>query len=433
MVGTLYLLAILNAVPPHPDLDVYLRGARDLAAGRPLYDPYLTAGGDPALRYGFIYPPLFAMLLWPLSLLPAGGSAIAWLVATHLALAATFIVVVRSLHATRPLVLLAAAVTLAFYPLWVDGSQGQANLPILLLVMLGIIGVSAGRPRAGLWIGLAAALKLTPALLILWLLWERKFRAAAWAVAGGIGVTALAALLRPMDSLTYVRDVLPTLARGTAYWSNQSIAGVAARLFTPNPYTRPVLTVPWEPVLVAVALLVVAGYWAMSGKGPHPALPREGGRESESPRGEMGLMRGLSFLPLLPLFSAVSWEHHLVILLPLVWLLLVTLSRRGWPLPQTAIFSLALLCLAAIPHLPIGPPYATEFARAAQTSNPLLIAVANRLLIGTLILFAASPWLLGLSRQSSAAAAVASRWLPPRLRPDGRLGTWSSSELDRPA
>jgi hypothetical protein len=230
-----------------------------------------------------------------------------------------------------------------------------------------------------------------------------------------------------------VRNVLPALAGGTAYWSNQSIAGVAARLFTQNPYTRPVLTMPWEGVLVVALLLAVVGYWMVTGTRPHPTLPRERGRESERPQGGRELMRGLSFLPLLPLLSAVSWEHHLVILLPLVWVLLVRLSERGWPRPQTAVFALALLCLMAIPRLSIGPPYATEFARAAHTGNPLLIAAANRLLIGTLILFAAAPWLLGRSRQSSAAAGVASRWLPPRLRPGGRLGTWSSSELDRPA
>ena len=411
MVGTLYLLAILNAVPPHPDLDVYLRGARDLAAGRPLYNPYLSAGGDPALRYGFIYPPLFAMLLWPLSLLPSAIIPVAWLVATHVALAATFVVVMRSVRATRPVVLLAAAVTLAFYPFWVDSAQAQANLPILMLVTLGIIGVSADRPRAALWIGFAAALKLTPALLILWLLWERRFRAAIWMMAGAIGVTAVAALLRTADSLTYARNVLPTLAGGTAYWSNQSIAGVAARLFTQNPYTRPLLNLPWEQALLVAFVLGAVGYWVIMVAGRNPALPHERVRESQRER-------GFSFLPLLPLLSAVSWEHHLVILLPLVWVLLESLCRRGWPQPQTAVFALALLCLAVIPRLPIGPPYATEFARAAHTSNPLLIAAANRLFIGTLILFAASPWLLGLPRQSSAAISVAARWLPSRLRPN---------------
>ena len=144
------------------------------------------------------------------------------------------------------------------------------------------------------------------------------------------------------------------------------------------------------------------------------------------------IARAFTFLPLLPLASSVSWEHHLVILLPLVWLVLVTLSDRQWPVPQTAVFALSLLCLLAIPHLPFGPPYGTDFARAAHTGSPLLILGANRLLVGTVLLFLTAPRLL--SRQSSAAAPVEFRWPWSRAMGAGApQSTWSSSELDRPA
>ncbi|HEY9286575.1 MAG TPA: hypothetical protein VIT43_00975, partial [Candidatus Dormibacteraeota bacterium] len=86
MVGCLYLLAIVNAVPPHPDLDVYVRGARDLLAGRPLYDAYLQSSADPTLRNGFIYPPVFAILLAPLAWVPANAAPTLWLIGTQAAL-----------------------------------------------------------------------------------------------------------------------------------------------------------------------------------------------------------------------------------------------------------------------------------------------------------------------------------------------------------
>jgi alpha-1,2-mannosyltransferase len=440
-VGGLYLVAILNAVPPHPDLDIYIRGAKDLMAGRPLYDSYLHNPGDPTLRYGFIYPPLFAILLLPLSFLPAAAAPLVWLIVTHAALATAFWLVFRRLAASRTVTLLAIAVTLAFYPLWVEGSQAQANLPILLAVTLGIVGISAGKPRSGIWLGLAAALKLTPALLIIWLLWERRFRAAAWMVGAFSALTAVAALLRPADSLTYATKVLPILVAGTAYYSNQSVAGLAARLFKANPYTTPIVQLPWEPILVGLVVAGLLGYWLLTT--PSRTLPTRG-REirgvSLPTRGRE--IRGVTFLPLVPLSSAVSWEHHLVILLPLVWVLIAKVSLPP-PRPSPAgggtawkwlILALAVLCLMAIPHLPFGPPYGTDFARAAHTVNPLVILGANRLLLGTLILFIAAPLLLGQRWQTSTARAVASAWLPWRKRVQVTpASTWSSSELDQPA
>lgn len=394
LVATVYAVAVLNAVPPHPDLDVYLHAARDLAQGRPIYDSFVHASGDPALRYAFIYPPFFAILMLPFLLVPSAIVPTVWLIATHAALGATFFVVARRLAINRLVVLLSLLITLAFYPLWVEASQAQANLPILLLVTLGIVGISDGKPKAGIWIGLATALKLTPGLLLLWLLVERQYRAAAWVGAGLLGGTALGALLRPSDSLAYARSVVPQLATGTAYWSNQSIDGVVARLFSANPYTTPLVNLPWDKLIVVVLVLgAFAAWWWSSRLVSEP------------------MMRGVSFLPLLPLVSAVSWEHHLVILLPLVWLIVTVVGNRGWRLRETAIAGLAMVPLLAIPHLPIGPPYATDFARAAHTSNPLLLMGANRLFLGTVLLLLVSPWLL------SRAERVGRRWMGPSPTP----------------
>lgn len=383
-VGTVYAVAVLNAVPPHPDLDLYLRGARELAHGRPLYDAFLQQPGDATLRYAFIYPPLFAILMLPFVVVPTAIVPMVWLIVMHAALGVTFFIVLRRLRANRLVMLLALLITLAFYPLWVEASQAQANLPILLLVTLGILGVTDGKPKAGIWIGLAAALKLTPGLLIVWLLVERRFRAASWMIAGFLTSSALAALLRPADSLIYVRVVIPQLARGTAYWSNQSIDGVVSRLFTANRYTTPLVDLSWAHVLVVALAVAAMAFWMWAR------------RRQDEP-----LTRAFAFLPLVPLVSAVSWEHHLVILLPLVWLIVTALADRGWPLRETAVAGLAIVTLLAIPHLPIGPPYATDFARAAHTSNPLLLAGANRLFIGTALLLLVSLWLL--SRAGSVA------------------------------
>ena len=388
-VGTIYAIVVLNAVPPHPDLDVYLHGARDLAQGRPLYDDFAHASGDPALRFAFIYPPLFAILMVPFLLLPAALVPIVWLIAIHAALAVAFLRVLGRLRAGRLALLLSLLITLAFYPLWVEASQAQANLPILLLVTLGILGITDGKPRAAIWIGLAAALKLTPGLLLVWLLAERRFRAAAWMMGSFLGVTAVAALLRPADSLAYARLVVPQLAAGTAYWSNQSIDGVVSRLFSVNRYTTPLADLSWAHVLVVGLAGLALAFWIWARR-----------RQADP------LVRAFAFLPLLPLISAVSWEHHLVILLPLLWLVVTVLADRRWPLPETAVAGVAIVTLLAIPHLPVGPPYATDFARAAHTTNPLLLAAANRLFVGTALLLVVSPWLLRRAHRTAASDRV---------------------------
>ena len=122
-------------------------------------------------------------------------------------------------------------------------------------------------------------------------------------------------------------------------------------------------------ILVLIVVAGLIGYWIL--RAPNLTLPKRG-RESHKARD----FSGLTFLPLLPLASAVSWEHHLVILLPLVWVLIarvpsLTFPRKwGREMARLGVLGVALLCLLAIPHLPIGPPYASDFARAAHTTNP---------------------------------------------------------------
>src|SRR5207245_8476041 len=103
---------------------------------------------------------------------------------------------------------------------------------VLLPTCLGNVLIARDRPGAAVAIGVACAIKLTPLLLIVWLLVERRFRAVALLLAGFVGATAVGALVRPGDTVTFFRDVAPALASGTAFYSNQSLAGVLGRIFS---------------------------------------------------------------------------------------------------------------------------------------------------------------------------------------------------------
>lgn len=377
VLSSLVLYAAVLVGSTHEDLQTYLAAGHDLATGRPLYATFLHHPfPDPTLRPAYIYPPVFALLLVPLTWLPPMGAPWAWLVAMQAALVLAMAVLLRYLRPAWSAEWVALLLTLTFFPLLVDVAQGQANLLVLALIIMGIVGVLEGDGRAGAWLGVAAAIKLTPLLLLGWLVFTRRWRAAAWVWLGFAAVTGLGALVRPADTATFFAQVLPALAHGTAYYSNQSLAGVLDRLLTGNPYTNPWLALPWEAALWIAAAALLLGAWAL-------------GAQKLDPTGS-----ALSFLPLLPLLSTVTWEHHLVVLLPAIWLTADRLAKRGWPVPETSGLGVVMACLSLLPRWHPGPGFGSAGFRAAQTGDPLVLLTVNALFAGTLLLLVGGWWLL---------------------------------------
>jgi alpha-1,2-mannosyltransferase len=373
----IYLLVLSQGGLHHQDFGVYLAAGRDVLHGQPLYAAFLHHPfPDATLRPAYIYPPIFALLVAPLGLLPDGVAAALWMAIEQASLAVAVVVVLRWLRPTRWAVAALLFVTLTFYPLWVDVAQGQANLLVLMLVTVGIVGVLRGQPAFGALIGAAAALKLTPLILIVWLLLDRRFRAAAF-VLGGFAILAGAGLLlRFQDTLAYVGQVLPALGRGTAFYANQSLAGLLDRTTSSNPYTQPWVAISWGSLLwIGVAAILTLWCWWQTRRQP-------------------AQVRAAAFIPLIPLLSSVTWTHHLVIVLPLIWFSLIALGQRDWPLLPTAALTAILLLFSVVSRWPVGPAFGQTGFRTAQTMDPVVFLVANTLLFATLILFLSAPWLL---------------------------------------
>lgn len=359
------------------DVGAYLQGARDLLAGRPLYASFLHHPfPDPTLRPAYIYPPAFAVLLSPLALLPETVAVLCWQAINQIALIAALVVGARGLKPSRWALAAMIVATATFYPLWIDAVQGQANLLILLLTTIGVFGVLLRGPQFAIALGVAAALKLTPALVLMWLLIDRRWRAAAWMAGGFALVTALGAVFRLQDSVTFFSRVLPALAHGTAFYANQSISGFLLRVSSVNPYTDPWISFALPMVLIALVMALLLGYWLWRTADASPSL------------------RVLAFLPLIPLASAVTWPHHLVILLPAIWAGFAAIAERGWPRVPTATLVAVLLGFDLLTRLPASPAYGTSGFRLAQTQDPLVVLTANAMLLATLTLFLAAPWLL---------------------------------------
>jgi alpha-1,2-mannosyltransferase len=243
-------------------------------------------------------------------------------------------------------------------------------------VTAGIAGIVRGKPGFGAALGVAAALKLTPFILLAWLLLDRRIKEAAWMIGGFTALTAAAALLRYQDTVVFFGQVLPALSSGTAFYANQSLGGIVARILSVNPYTTPWIALSWGFLLPVVLAIVLIGVWFWR------------------TRHQPALARATAFIPLLPLLSSVTWPHHLVILLPVIWIGAIALAERDWPLAPTIGLAGLLVIFNVMARWPVGPAFGQAGFRAAQTADPIVFIVANAFFLGTLILFVFSPWLL---------------------------------------
>ncbi|MFJ9820733.1 glycosyltransferase 87 family protein [Streptomyces sp. NPDC101151] len=275
----------------------------------------------PGTSYGFTYPPFAALAMLPLALLGRHAAIAASLLVNLTALG----VVLRILAGSRWRRLgwyrwsLALCLLALFEPLRDTFSFGQVNLVLLALVLGDSWLLATGRSRwAGAGIGLAAAVKLTPALFIALLLLARRWRAAGVATAVALAATGLAALADPGASRYYWTEALWDTGRvgRLDYVSNQSLQGVLARLGEPD---RP---------LWAAAVLVVLCVWAWRAS---RALAAGDWTAAFALTGAAAC-----------LVSPITWVHHLVWLLPSF----AVLARAGHPRLAGALY--AVLCTSVV-------------------------------------------------------------------------------------
>ncbi|MFE0515657.1 glycosyltransferase family 87 protein, partial [Streptomyces sp. NPDC058964] len=144
----------------------------------------------PGTTYGFTYPPFAALAMLPMALVGLRTAIACSLLLNLTALAAVLRILAGPdwrRHGWYAWSLAACGLAL-FEPLRDTFSFGQVNLVLLALVLADCLLPATGRDRwAGAGIGLAAAVKLTPALFIGLLLLGRRRRAACLGGAGGGG------------------------------------------------------------------------------------------------------------------------------------------------------------------------------------------------------------------------------------------------------
>jgi alpha-1,2-mannosyltransferase len=311
----------IGHTPYRIDIDVYRMGGQAWLDGHPLYDHDVKFHTPIGLNLPFTYPPLAAVIFCPFAWLGMPTASITiTLITMALLLISTMLVLTRlDVWNTTRLVpgpawtrrwwltaLIVAGATVWLEPIKSNFAFGQINVVLMTLVIADCVPRRTRWPR-GLLVGLGIALKLTPAVFLLYF-WLRRDRRA---VVTSLVSTAAAVLggfaLAWHDSWQYWTHTVRNTDRiGSASLNtNQNLAGTLARLGLSD-HAR---FLPW----VAGCLLVLAlTVWAA----------RRVLRADEPVMAVICIaLFGLAVSP-------VSWSHHWVWMLPTVVVTTVLAWRR---------------------------------------------------------------------------------------------------------
>ncbi len=380
----------------HIDLEVYRFGVQAWLAGGDLYGPLPETAARITLP--FIYPPFAALLMVPLAVLPWVPAWVGLLALSTLALGATFYVVVRRIWPSGgpagalsvasialPLALAvepgqaidftvpveaSARPPLALEPVLQTIEFGQVNLVLMALVALDCLVDHPRWPR-GMLIGIAAAIKLTPAAFLLFFLLRRDYRAAVTVVVSAAVATAIGFLVAPAESLRFWRDPAGGVS-GSPFFTNQTFEAVLVRAGVDGTAR----TAGW--VLLSAALLALA--WPTIRHAPAPLA--------------LVATAGVALLA-----SPTSWSHHWVWVAPALLVAAATAWRsRSWPWAVVAV-AMAVVFVVA-PHQQ-GLPRSGEQALAW---TPFQQVLGSTYVWFTVVLFVLL-WLAGRSRTAEPAGS----------------------------
>jgi alpha-1,2-mannosyltransferase len=295
-------LMLLHTDGYHIDLEVYRIGVATWLAGGDMYGPLPpTISG---LGLPFIYPVFAAVLLVPFALLPWTAAWVLLFALSLASLAATLYVTARRLWpAGGPRGALSVASLALPLLLWVEPVLETIEFGQVNLILMGLVAVDCLAPRTrwprGMLVGVAAAIKLTPAAFVLFFLLRRDHRAAVVTVLTAALATGIGFAVDATSSARYWFGGPASGISGSIFYTNQTIQAVLARAEVPGIVAR----VVWFALAVALLALVA------------PVVRRA------DPALALVTVAGFALL-----VSPTSWSHHWVWIAPA---LLVVVAHAG--------------------------------------------------------------------------------------------------------
>ncbi len=275
--------------PAGIDLAVYRGAAQALLHGAGLYSPDFNELYGQGLP--FTYPPFAAIAGMPLLLLPGTALLVAWTVGNVVLL----FLGVRMWMPTASPATRRAVVALAILLTPVTDTLLFGQLGIIITVGCYWDATRAQR-SSGALVGLLAAIKLLPALFMLYFLVTGQWRRLGWSALTFGGATMVALLAAPHDSTLYAQGLANStdrVAGDVSVYINQSLLGVLARE-------------GWQSAWLLLAVGITAGVLLIMRSRIRPATA-----------GMAATAVGLTAC----LVSPISWEHHAVWLVPAILLL----------------------------------------------------------------------------------------------------------------
>lgn len=294
----------------------------DLSHGVNIYD-----------EHNYPNPPIMALLFQPLAQLPPLVGSLLWF---YLKVAMALLVfrwgfqLVEETGRPIPLWAKCLAVLLSLRPILGDLTHGNINIFILFLMVAALVALRSRRDLcAGLLLGLAIACKVTPALLVPYLVWKRAWVALAGCAAGLVLFLWLlpGIFLGHQHNMFLLREwvdqmIVPYVVDGvvTTEHQNQSLPGLLYRFTTDSPsfsvydwqvegyvpveYHNFISLDPEIPrTLVKVCMCLFAGLVVWTCRSPL----------AQRQRWRLAAEYSLVMLGML-IFSERTWKHHCVTL-----------------------------------------------------------------------------------------------------------------------
>jgi alpha-1,2-mannosyltransferase len=350
------------------DLEVYLGGAKALAEHGSPYDAWVPT--THRILLPFTYTPFAAAVFLPGTLLPFAVTMKLVSIASIVATGVVAYLYVATLNgsltdpanvrgrAVAALVAIGAQLAGALLePVRSTLGFGQINALLMVLVVLDVLLPGDRKRTKGLLIGVAAAIKLTPAVFVVYFLVRRDFRSAVRVVAGFVAAGALLWLIRPSASFTYWTQLVFDAGRigGVDYVGNQSLHGLVVRAGLPQ--------IVW--VAAALAVMAVVAVVILRAE-PVLALTA-------------CALGGL-------LVSPISWTHHWTWCVPIL-VLAGYHAWRSWRADRVVAWVAAAVVVAGLALFIAGPMW---FAPRPAPSFGWWLATESYELFGLVLLVLAA-------------------------------------------
>ena len=285
--------------------------------------------------FPFMYPPFAGFALGALSLLGPTGMVVALVLLNAVCLFVAIELCVRLVAGTPVVSLWLRTVPTAVCLFFVADmfTLGQPNLGLMCLVLGGLMLLRKGKwAWAGALFALATALKAFPAVVLVYLIWRREWKAAAAMIA----VTAALLVLVPAPQRGLERNLveLKTWADGMLFrggengvgqrpqqsvsWRNQSLFGVGHRFLRPANAEADAFDIDIPPQYVNVldldykrASLALMGCAGLLGLGFVVVLPARAKRTHATDAIEFALL-----LVLMTIGTPYAFSYYFVWLIP---------------------------------------------------------------------------------------------------------------------